>query len=384
MTDKPGNDGPAAYPDRLTGEGFTLRPATLDDVDDMVAACNDPAIGEHLHGVPRPYTAEDAREFILTTIPDKRRAGRPEWVIADTDTDRYLGSIGIAHAHPRLAGAELGYLVAPWARGRRLAARALTTVTGLLFQHGVERTELLISPRNVASQRAALRAGYQREGIRRGASRHRDGTRGDYIAYARLSTDPEGPVPRLLPDLPEEGLTDGVVRLRLPQPDDVDAKFALAILEEVWRHQVPPQPASRESIVDACHFGAAAAWLAGSSATMVIEDVETGRFLGNIALHVMAPELGEAMLSYGLTRQARGRGYTTRAVRLVCRWGFEVARFQRLTAGTAPGNIDSQRVLERAGFTREGLERSRLPGADGDRIDNILWSLLPKEMSWTS
>lgn len=117
---------------------------------------------------------------------------------------------------------------------------------------------------------------------------------------------------------------------------------------------------------------------------MVIEDVATGRFLGNVALHVMAPELGEAMLSYGITREARGHGYTTRAVRLVCRWGFETARFQRLTAGTAPGNVASQRVLERAGFSREGLERSRLPGADGDRVDNVLWSLLPGDTSWTS
>jgi RimJ/RimL family protein N-acetyltransferase len=53
----------------------------------------------------------------------------------------------------------------------------------------------------------------------------------------------------------------------------------------------------------------------------------------------------------------------------------------RLVSGTAPENVASQRVLERAGFQREGYERSRLPGVDGGRIDNVLFSLLPGELA---
>jgi RimJ/RimL family protein N-acetyltransferase len=34
-------------------------------------------------------------------------------------------------------------------------------------------------------------------------------------------------------------------------------------------------------------------------------------------------------------------------------------------------------VLERAGFEREGYQRSRLPGPDDTRIDDILYALLP-------
>ncbi len=42
------------------------------------------------------------------------------------------------------------------------------------------------------------------------------------------------------------------------------------------------------------------------------------------------------------------------------------------------GNPESERVLERAGFTREGVLRS-LPKRSGGRADMTLYSLLPGE-----
>jgi RimJ/RimL family protein N-acetyltransferase len=42
------------------------------------------------------------------------------------------------------------------------------------------------------------------------------------------------------------------------------------------------------------------------------------------------------------------------------------------------GNVPSERVLARAGFTREGVVRS-MPLPDGRRIDKTLFSLLPGE-----
>ena len=42
------------------------------------------------------------------------------------------------------------------------------------------------------------------------------------------------------------------------------------------------------------------------------------------------------------------------------------------------GNTASERVLKRAGFTREGVVRS-LPVPDGRRVDKTLFSLLPGE-----
>ncbi|OON32008.1 hypothetical protein BSA16_08115, partial [Micromonospora sp. Rc5] len=52
------------------------------------------------------------------------------------------------------------------------------------------------------------------------------------------------------------------------------------------------------------------------------------------------------------------------------------SRTARVWAGTRPENAASQRVLERAGFTREGLLRGRLPGPDGTRVDSVQYARL--------
>ena len=51
---------------------------------------------------------------------------------------------------------------------------------------------------------------------------------------------------------------------------------------------------------------------------------------------------------------------------------------QRVAAYVNVGNAASERVAERAGFTREGIVRS-MPKPDGRRVDKTLFSLLPGE-----
>jgi RimJ/RimL family protein N-acetyltransferase len=47
---------------------------------------------------------------------------------------------------------------------------------------------------------------------------------------------------------------------------------------------------------------------------------------------------------------------------------------------TDPDNAASQRVAEKAGFTREGVLRSHLLHPDGRRRDSVMFSLLPGEL----
>lgn len=367
----------------VPGDGLVLRPLNAADVDDIVRACQDPATQRYLVHLPVPYTRADAEDFVTVQAASAWSGGRAEWAITAARDDRYLGSLGVPRVDWRAGVAELGYQVAPWARGRRLAARALTVATEFVFAQGIQRAELYIAPDNIPSQRTALLAGFRREAQLRSAFADRNGHRVSRLVYSRVPGDPPGPTPRLLSDLPPEGLSDGVIGLRPRQPCDIDALDELAGRDEVWTRNVPPNRPSRESIEASCRFGAQANWLDDVQAAMVITDAETGGFLGEIALQVMNPEMAEAMLSYALAPHARGGGRATRAVRLISQWGFDIG-FQRLFAGTAVDNIASQRVLARAGFTREGIERSRLPSLGGTRVDNVAWSLLPQDKTWTS
>ena len=64
-----------------------------------------------------------------------------------------------------------------------------------------------------------------------------------------------------------------------------------------------------------------------------------------------------ARVGYSLDRSREGQGLMGEALGLVIRYAFDVLRLKRLLAGFIPQNSRSARVLERAGFVREGYHR---------------------------
>lgn len=65
---------------------------------------------------------------------------------------------------------------------------------------------------------------------------------------------------------------------------------------------------------------------------------------------------GEIELGYLFTRRVWGKGYATEAAAACLKYGFEQARFTEVVALTDPAHSASQRVLEKIGFARRGLE----------------------------
>ena len=74
-------------------------------------------------------------------------------------------------------------------------------------------------------------------------------------------------------------------------------------------------------------------------------------------------------------RAPRGCGHATRAVRLVCRWGFTSLGLGRIDLLAATENPASQNVAARCGFRREAVLRSFLRARDG-RQDMVAFGLL--------
>ena len=68
-------------------------------------------------------------------------------------------------------------------------------------------------------------------------------------------------------------------------------------------------------------------------------------------------------------------GYATESLKAVLEFGFETLQLHRITAGCAVDNIGSIKVLEKAGFQREGKGRQILPLKTG-WSDNFLYSIL--------
>ncbi|TCB99957.1 N-acetyltransferase [Micromonospora zingiberis] len=366
-------------PETIETQGVRLRPFRLDDVADIVAGCADPLTQRFLDGLPDPYTEADARRWVTEGAPAAFTAGGAAYAVADPATDRLLGTVGLSHPVPQRRQAEIGYWVLPDARGRGVATAATRALAAYAFTSGTERLELLTAVENAASQRVALAAGFRPEGVRRGAGAARGGGRRDLTVWVRLADDPPGPYPRPLPDLPGGRLTDGMVVLRRLVPEDSDEMYRLHTSPDVMATRVPPGAPTREEI-DRRGQGAASQWLGGRVAAMTILDATSGAVAGSCMLLYDQPAAGQAMLGYSLFPAWRGRGYATRTVRLLARWGFEHVGLARLWAGTLPENLASRRVLERAGFRYEGLLRARLPGADGSRADSTVFGLLPGDL----
>jgi len=363
----------------LAGDGVRLRALAASDVDDLVAGYADPLLQRFMPPLPVPFTYAQARDYISDVAPGMFADGGGLWAIADPVTDRLLGGIGLDKVVPHRGQCEVGYWVGPWARGRGVAVAAVRALTEHAFHTGMARIELLTHRENGPSQRVALAVGFRFEGVRRAVLPNRDGGRDDLLAYARLASDEPGPVERLLPDLPGGELTDGVVTLRPLTPEDVNFYAELHSLPDVVATTVPPVAPSRADMIRRCAW-AQSYWLAGDRADMVIFDAASGVRAGEIGLYYQEPRTGQAMIGYSMLPAWRGRGMPTREAQLVSLWAFAETSVARLVAGALPSNLGSQRVLEKAGFKREAYLRSRLPGPDGRRSDDVQFALVAEDL----
>jgi RimJ/RimL family protein N-acetyltransferase len=136
--------------------------------------------------IPDPPPPGWEREW-LGMYEAARRDGTREAFAALDDNGGFLG-LALAFGIDREAlEAELGYVVAPGARGRGVATEMLRRLTAwALDDLGMLRLTLIIDVENPASLRVAERCGYEREGLMR--SRYlKQGRRVDCELWARLA-----------------------------------------------------------------------------------------------------------------------------------------------------------------------------------------------------
>jgi ribosomal-protein-alanine N-acetyltransferase len=179
---------------------------------------------------------------------------------------------------------------------------------------------------------------------------------------------------------PDPPLTDGVVTLRPWDERDVPALVECIDADEEitrWMDAIPQPYLGAEAhtwVEQASSF-----WRTGTSAPFAVTDSETGDVLGGVGFGWVGEErVGE--VGYWLRSEARGRGLTARAVCLVSRWAFLELDCERLQLRADADNVASQRVAEKAGFTREGVLRSvHFNPRQQRRVDFVMFSLLPGE-----
>lgn len=351
---------------------LTLRPWQSSDAAQVQAIQTDERISRHLP-LPWPYTAQDARDFVTRHGQAGRIAGnRLDCAIAENTTGRLVGSASLQLPALGTGGAEIGYWLAVPDWGRGYATEATRTLARFGLGNGLARIQIRCEVPNVASAAVALRAGFGFEAISRARLRGRDGQVLDAAVFARTASDPDEPVPPSWPALAE--LSDGVVTLRPTGPHDWPVLLAEANNEAAqrWGFRADPmtEAAARERATRA-----GLDRLVSANNELLICDAATGAGAGILGLRRVGPP-DVVALGYGVLPQFRGRGFTSRALRLVSEWAFTQTPIVRLELGCKAANVASARVAEAAGFTRDALMASRLRNPDGSYSDEIGFGLV--------
>ena len=103
-----------------------------------------------------------------------------------------------------------------------------------------------------------------------------------------------------------------------------------------------------------------------------------GRLIGRCTLFDLWPSCRRAQVGYILDASAWGQGFAAEAVGALLRHGFEAMDLNRVEADIDPRNTASARLLQRLGFSREGLLRERWI-VDGEVSDSEVYGLLKRE-----
>lgn len=185
----------------IRGEGIVLRTVRETDLDFLYEAINDVEIRG-------PWV-----QIRMTSLPGYRKRFQEtgffapdegQLVIADAeDTGRILGTIGWFRTVFYSDALEIGYQILDREqRGKGIATAALRLMCSYLFaDRNIHRLQLGILVGNEASRRVAEKAGFQYEGIARGAAFLRGAYR-DMEVFSLLRPEWK-PVAPLLP--PEQG-----------------------------------------------------------------------------------------------------------------------------------------------------------------------------------
>ncbi|WP_067495602.1 GNAT family N-acetyltransferase [Actinoplanes sp. TFC3] len=151
------------YPLTLTGDGIILREWRDDDLDELVALLDEPAIARWTP-MPSPFDLEAGVAYLKRAKRGRVTGSRIQLAIT-ADGGKPLGEVLLFGVDAGLREAELGYLVGAHHRRRGLAARSLSLLSSYARSSlDLSRLVLRIDPGNTASTAVARRCGYRLTG----------------------------------------------------------------------------------------------------------------------------------------------------------------------------------------------------------------------------
>ena len=144
-----------------------IRKWDMNDAAELAAALNNKKVQDNLRdGIPYPYTAADAEEYISSVL-NAEKDSQYSWAI--TADNKVIGSIGVFRkGNIHRYTAEMGYYIAqPW-WGKGIGTTAVKEACGYVFKN-TDIMRIFAEPfaYNTASCRILEKAGFEFEGTLR-------------------------------------------------------------------------------------------------------------------------------------------------------------------------------------------------------------------------
>jgi RimJ/RimL family protein N-acetyltransferase len=152
-----------------------LRLPVRADVDEITLACQDPELQRWIP-VPVPYGRVHGEQWVEDTEASWAEGRELRWVIVEREADGTMsGPRGAIGLHARDATMrEVGFWMAPWARGRGVMTDAVRLACRWGFAElGLGRIEWWANAGNHGSRRVAEKVGFTMEGTVRARLLHR-------------------------------------------------------------------------------------------------------------------------------------------------------------------------------------------------------------------
>lgn len=178
---------------RIEGDGWRLRPEEPRDAAEMARAfADDPQLAVDW-GIDEPPDLAKAQEWLGEHGELWDQDEGRHLAIADADSDTLIGGVNFHNMRPDHRRAEVGFWLAPWARGRGVGSGAVAAACLWAFERWqLTRIEMTTLPDNTGALALAQKIGFTREGLLRSRNFER-GAHVDIVMLGALAGEVVSP-----------------------------------------------------------------------------------------------------------------------------------------------------------------------------------------------
>jgi ribosomal-protein-serine acetyltransferase len=139
-----------------------------------------------------------------------------------------------------------------------------------------------------------------------------------------------------------------------------------------------PWVANMQSVADFNHYIQHCETLYELKTDISFVIISNHKIAGRIGIHHIHTQNKTGAIGYWITKEFEGRGIMDKCCRALIQYGFEQMNLHRIEIKAAVGNLRSQAIPQKLGFTKEGILR-QAEFVNNGFLDIVLYSMLVHE-----